>query len=71
MRDKKTVESFVASMKESIRLFSNGKLSETEIKYLSEYEVNRLDFNNEWQMHKSIGYFAKKAIENYMQKKIA
>lgn len=67
-RDRKLVESFVNSMEESIRAFSNGRLSDTEIKYLAEYEVNRLDFDNEWQMHKGIGFFAKKAIENYLQK---
>lgn len=70
-RDKELVESFVASMEESIRAFSNGRLSDAEVKYLSEYVVNRLDFNNEWQMHKGIGYFAKKAVDNYLQKKIA
>lgn len=68
-RDRRLVESFVSSMEESIRVFSNGRLSDTEIKYLAEYAVNRLDFNNEWQMHKGIGFFAKKAIENYIQKK--
>ena len=70
-RDRKLVESFVTSMEESIRVFSNGRLSDAEIKDLAEYEVNRLDFDNEWQMHKGIGFFAKKAIENYLQKKTA
>lgn len=70
-RDRTLVESFVSSMEDSIRAFFNGRLSDTEIKYLAEYEVNRLDFNNEWQMHKGIGFFAKKAIENYLQKKSA
>ena len=69
--DRKLVESFVCSMEESIRIFSNGRLSDSEIKYLSEYEVNRLDFDNKWQMHKGIGYFAKKAIENYLQRRIS
>ena len=54
-------------MSESIRSFSNGRLSESEIKYIAEYEVNRLDFENEWQMHKGLGYFAKKAVDNYIQ----
>lgn len=66
-RDRKLVESFVDSMLESIRIYSNGRLSESEIKYLAEYEVNRLDFNNEWQMHKGIGYFARKAVDNYLK----
>ena len=70
-RDRVLVESFVNSMEESIRSFSNDRLSDSEVKYLAEYEVNRLDFNNEWQMHKGIGFFAKKAIENYLQKKSA
>lgn len=70
-RNRQLVESFVTSMEESIRVFSNGRLSDTEVKYLAEYEVNRLDFDNEWQMHKGIGFFAKKAIENYLQKKTA
>jgi hypothetical protein len=68
-RDFKLVESFVNSMKESIRFFSEGNLSEEEIKYLAEYEVNRLDFENEWQMHKGIGYFAKKAVREYLENK--
>ena len=70
-RDRELVESFVASMAESIRMFSNGRLSESEIKYLSEYEVKRLDFNNEWQMHRGIGFWAKKAIDNYLQGRIS
>lgn len=70
-RNRQLVESFVASMEESIRVFSNGRLSDAEVKYLAEYEVNRLDFDNEWQMHKGIGFFAKKAIENYLQKQTA
>jgi hypothetical protein len=70
-RNRKLVESFVQSMEESIRSYSNGRLSETDIKYLAEYEVNRLDFENEWQMHKGIGYFAKKAVDNFLNKKSA
>ena len=69
MRDRKLVDSFVESMEESILFFSGGRLSEMEIKYLAEYEVNRLDFDNAWQMHKGIGYFAKKAVENFLAKK--
>ena len=69
--DRKLVESFVASMEECIRIFSNGRLSDAEIKFLAECEVNRLDFANDWQMHKGIGFFAKKAIENYLQRKTA
>lgn len=69
-RNRILVESFVNSMMKSIRIFSNGRLSESEIKYLAEYEVNRLDFNNEWQMHKGIGYFAKKSVESYLQKQV-
>lgn len=68
-RDLKLVESFVTSMQESIRFFSEGKLSENEIKFLAEYEVNRLDFENEWQMHKGIGYFAKRAVKMYLKNK--
>lgn len=64
-RSRKLVESFVKSMEDCIRNYSNGRLSEIEIKYLAEYEVNRLDFENEWQMHKGIGYFAKKVVDNY------
>lgn len=68
-REPKLVESFVNSMKESISFFAEGKLSEDEINYLAEYEVNRLDFENEWQMHKGIGYFAKKSVREYLEKK--
>ncbi|MCQ2498617.1 MAG: hypothetical protein MJ133_06490 [Lachnospiraceae bacterium] len=70
-RNKVLVESFVNSITESIRVYSNGRLSEAEIKYLAEYEVNRLDFDNEWQMHKGLSYFAKKAVENFLQRKTA
>lgn len=69
MRSRELVDSFVASMEESIRSCAGGRLSEIEIKYLAEYTVNRLDFDNEWQMHKGIGYFAKKAVENFIAKK--
>jgi hypothetical protein len=69
VRDFRLVESFVNSMKESICFFSEGKLSQEEIEYLAEYEVNRLDFENEWQMHKGIGYFAKRAVRECLEKK--
>lgn len=64
-RDKKLVDSFVKSMEESIRYYANGELSVDDIRYLAEYVVNRLDFSNEWQMHKGLGYFAKKAVTNF------
>ena len=70
-RNKVLVESFVNSMIESIRIFSDGKLSETEIKYLAEQEVSRLDFDNKWQMHKGIGYYAKRVVESYLNNKTA
>lgn len=70
-RNRALVDSFVDSMAECIKSYSNGRLSEEEIKYLAEYEVNRLDFENKWQMHKGIGFFAKKAVENYLQRTIA
>ena len=56
-------------MTECIGYYSNGKLSESDIRYLAEYEVNRLDFQNEWQMHKGVGYFAKKAVDNFIANK--
>ena len=65
-RDRETVESFVKSMAESIRYFAKGRISEEDIRNMAEYEVNRLDFNNEWQMHKGIGYFAMKAVDEYL-----
>lgn len=68
-RDLNLVESFVCSMQESIRYFAKGRLSEQEVMYLAEYEVNRLDFGNEWQMHKGIGYFAMIAVEKYLKQK--
>ena len=70
-RNKVLVESFINSMIESIRIFCSGKLSETEIKYLAEQEVNRLDFDNKWQMHKGIGYYAKRVVESYLNNKTA
>lgn len=70
-RNLQLVESFVSSMQDSIRFFSKGRLSEQEIMYLAEYEVNRLDFENEWQMHKGIGYFAMRAVENYLEEEKA
>lgn len=68
-RDRRLVESFVKTMSEGIRFYSNGMLSECEIKYLAEYEVNRLDFQNKWQMHKGIGYFAKRAVKRFLDEK--
>lgn len=70
-RDKILVDSFVKSMEESIRYYANGEISEDDIRYLAEYEVNRLDFSNEWQMHKGLGYFAKKAVANFKSSKTA
>lgn len=62
-RNKVLVNSFVTSMAEKIRTYADGRLSEAEIRDIAEQEVNRLDFDNEWQMHKSIDYFAKKAVD--------
>lgn len=70
-RNRILVDSFVKSMEESIRYYANGKIAESEIKYLAEYTVNRLDFHNEWQMHKGLGYFAKKAVDNQLSMKTA
>lgn len=64
-RDKETVEAFVESMAESIRYFAKDRIPETDIKNMAEYEVNRLDFNNDWQMHKGLGYFAMNAVNRY------
>lgn len=68
-RTRTLVDSFVESTKESLRYFAGGRLSDEEIDFLAEYTVNRLDFNNEWQMHKGIGYFARQAAEDWLQKK--
>lgn len=59
------IDSFVKSMEDSIRLYANDTISDETIKSLAKSEVNQLDFENEWQMHKGIGYFAKKAVDNY------
>lgn len=66
-RNKELVDSFVESMEKSIRFFAKGRIPEPELKYLAEYEVNRLDFENEWQMHKGLGYFARKSVERYLR----
>lgn len=65
-RTKLLVDSWVQSMTESIRLYSNGRLSEAEIKYLAEYTVSRLDFENEEQMSKGIHYFAEIAVDDFI-----
>ena len=67
-RDKETVEAFVKSMAESIRFFAKGRIPEEDITNMAEYEVNRLDFNNDWQMHKGLGYFAMNAVNRYFCK---
>ena len=65
VRSRKLVDSFVDSMFDSIKYFSAGRIPESEIRCMAEKEVNRMDFNNEWQMHKGVGYFAKMAVERY------
>lgn len=65
-RDKETVDSFVKSMEESIRFFAKGRIQEGQISDMAERMVEELDFNNEWQMHKGLGYFAMKAVEEYL-----
>lgn len=65
-RSRKLVDSFVESMKESIRFFANDRISEKEIAFIAEREVNRLDFNNKWQMHKGIGFYARNAVNRYL-----
>ncbi len=71
VRSKKVVDLFVSSMVECIRFYAKGKIPESEIQYMSEYEVNRLDFNDDWQMHKRIGYFARNAVNRYLKQKEA
>lgn len=68
-RDKETVEAFVKSMAESIRFFAKGRIPEEDIANMAEYEVNRLDFNNDWQMHKGLGYLAMNAVNRYILQK--
>ena len=65
-RTRLLVDSWVQSMTESIRLYSNGRLSEAEIKYLAEYTVSRLDFENEEQMSKGINCFAETAVDDFI-----
>ena len=65
-KDGVLLKTFISSMSNDIRFFANGALTEAEIGYLAEYEVGRLDFDNAWQMHKSLAYFARKAVENYL-----
>ena len=55
-------------MAESIRFFAKDRIPEDDIKTMAEYEVNRLDFNNDWQMHKGLGYFAMNAVNRYFYK---
>jgi len=62
-RNKDLVDTFVREMEKCIRFFAKGKLDENQISYLAEYEVNRLDFTNEWQMHKGLGFFAMQAVQ--------
>lgn len=66
VRDKETVDSFVRSMEESIKFFSKDRMVEDEIHIMAERLVNELDFDNEWQMHKGLGYFAMKAVNKYL-----
>lgn len=68
-RERRLVDSFVTSMKELILFFAKGKLTELEVAYLAEYLVNRLDFENEWQMHKGLGYFAMIGVQRYLEQK--
>lgn len=64
-RSPELVDQFVDSMETAIRYFSKGRISDDDIRNMAAYEVNRLDFNNEWQMHKGLGYFAKMAVEKH------
>lgn len=65
-RDQSLVDSFVNSMIEDIRFFSNGMIPNNEIPLIAKRIVSRLDFNDEWQMHKGIGYYARAAVETYL-----
>lgn len=69
VRSKKVVNSFVSSMAESIQFYAKGRIPEDEVRYMAEYEVNRLDFNDDWQMHKGLGYFARNAVQRYLEQK--
>lgn len=71
IRSKKVVDSFVSNMAECIWFYAKGRIPESEMRYMSEYEVNRLDFNDDWQMHKGLGYFARNAVNRYLEQKEA
>lgn len=65
-RNKTMIDSFTETMIESIRFFSRGNIPESDIRSIAVSEVAKLDFNNEWQMHKGVGYFAKNAVKRYL-----
>ena len=59
VRSRKLVDSFVSSMVDSINYFAQGRIPQSDVLLIAEREVSRMDFNNEWQMHKGVSYFAK------------
>lgn len=65
-RTPKLVGSFVGSMKDRINYFAKGQIPNRDVELLAEQIVNRLDFNNETQMHKGLGYWAKNAVKQYL-----
>lgn len=56
MKEKLT-EQFIASMIGNIKFFAKGSIPDEKIKMIAIQEVARLDFENEWQMHKGFGVY--------------
>ena len=65
VRDTEIVSAFVDRMAEGMIYFSKGRIPKQKIQDMAAFEVSKLDFNNEWQMHKGIGYFAMQAVNRY------
>lgn len=65
-RDRETIQAFIRSMEESIRYFARGRIPEKQVRNMAESEVAQLDFDSDWQMHKGVGYFARKAVDRHL-----
>ena len=61
-------EYFERSLEKALRKSSRGKIPKATRISLAKRTVSRMDFNNPYQMHKSIEGYADILVQNYLAK---
>lgn len=65
-RHKSVKEYTLHELKKELRKLSRGRIPADVIESLAQRTVESLDFNNSYQMHKSIRGYAEILVQNYL-----